>query len=109
VLSLLLQLYIADPAYLDSNIIPPTIDMPYLDPIERKRLTINNMKLKGDTKNVKQAAIVDLDNSDIITILKFSYNILERSSLILNLAILYEELNIAKEHKIRNFKVTYRP
>jgi hypothetical protein len=109
VLSLLLRLYIADPAYLDSNIIPPIINIPYLNPIKYKRLIINNIKLKGNTKNIKQAAIADLDNSNIITILKFNYNILERFSLILNLVTLYKELNIAKEYKICDFKVTYRP
>jgi hypothetical protein len=109
VLSLLLRLYIANPAYLDSNIIPPIINILYLNPIKYKRLIINNIKLKGNTKNIKQAAIVDLDNNNIIAILKFSYNILERSNLILNSVTLYKEFNIAKEYKIYNFKVIYRP
>jgi hypothetical protein len=77
------------------------------------RFIINNIKLKGNTKNIRQATIVDLDNSNIITILKFNYNILERSNLILNLIILYKELNIAKELKsiilglLIDFKLLY--
>jgi hypothetical protein len=51
--------------------------VPLLNTIERKRLRINYLKLIGNAKNVKQTAIGDLDNSDIIAILTFGYKALE--------------------------------
>jgi hypothetical protein len=69
---------------------PTIIDMPLLNTIKRKRLRINYSKLIGNAKNVKQTAIGDLDNSDIITILIFGYKVLEQSGVISNSATLYK-------------------
>jgi hypothetical protein len=69
---------------------PTIIDIPLLNTIERKRLRINYLKLTGNTKNIKQTAIGDLDNSDIIAILMFGYKALEQSGVILNSATLYK-------------------
>jgi hypothetical protein len=89
--------------------IPTIINIPLLNTIKRKRLRTNYSKLIGNAKNVKQTAIGDLDNSNIIAILTFSYKALEQSGIILNSATLYKQLTTAEEHKIRDFKVTYEP
>jgi hypothetical protein len=88
---------------------PTIIDVPLLNTIERKRLRTNYSKLTGNAKNVKQTAIGDLDNSDVIAILTFGYKALEQSGVISNSATLCEQLANAEEHKIRDFKVTHEP
>jgi hypothetical protein len=67
--------------------------------------------LTDDARNVPQDDIADLENTDVIAVLKFGYSALERSSVISESQSgkPYKDLTEAREHKIRDTKAMYQP